>query len=66
MIHAKDFVYKDGKIEPTVIGQGQFNFPLLLSLIKKNKPFIDVILEETTPETVKESIKFLEEAYREV
>jgi L-ribulose-5-phosphate 3-epimerase len=63
IIHAKDFVYKDGKIQQTSIGQGQFNYPLLLSLIKERKPYIDIILEDTVPEDLNSSIKYIEEMY---
>ncbi len=49
MIHAKDFIYEDGKVKQVSIGEGQFNYPLLLSLIKEKKPYIDIILEDTVP-----------------
>lgn len=63
MIHAKDFVYKDGKVQQVSIGKGQFNYPLLLSLVKKRKPYIDIILEDTIPEDLDSSIKYIEEVY---
>lgn len=62
-IHAKDFVYKDDEIKLASIGQGQFNYPLLLSLIKERKPYIDVLLENTTSEDIDESINYLSEIY---
>jgi len=64
MIHAKDFVYENGKVKQVSIGQGQFNYPLLLSLIKEKKPYIDIILEDTVPEDLDSSIKFIEELYK--
>lgn len=64
IIHAKDFVYKDGKVQQVSIGDGQFNYPLLLSLVKKRKPYIDIILEDTVPEDLDSSIKYIEEVYK--
>lgn len=65
-IHTKDFIYKDGKLQRVSIGTGQFNYPLLLSLIKERKPFIDIILEETVNEDRGASIKFIEEMYKKL
>jgi len=63
IIHAKDFVYEDGKVKQVSIGEGQFNYPLLLSLVKEKKPYIDIILEDTVPSDSDSSIKYLEELY---
>jgi sugar phosphate isomerase/epimerase len=65
-IHAKDYVYEDGKIKLATIGRGQFNYPLLLSLIKERKPYIDVLLENTTQNDIDESIKYIKETYNRV
>ena len=64
IIHAKDFVYSDGSIKQVSIGKGQFNYPLLLSLIKEKKPYIDIILEDTVPEDLDSSIKYIEDVYK--
>jgi L-ribulose-5-phosphate 3-epimerase len=63
IIHAKDFVYEDGKVKQVSIGEGQFNYPLLLSLLKERKPYIDIILEDTVPKDLDSSIKYIEELY---
>jgi len=65
-IHAKDYVYEDGNIKLATIGKGQFNYPLLLSLIKQKKPYIDVLLENTTPKDIDESINYITEIYSEI
>ena len=65
-IHAKDFEYTDGKIKLAAIGQGQFNYPLLLSLIKEKKPYIDVLLESTTPEDIDEAIIYITKIYNDL
>ncbi|MDS0525662.1 sugar phosphate isomerase/epimerase [Clostridium sp. SHJSY1] len=64
VIHAKDFVYKDGKVQQVSIGKGKFNYPLLLSLIKERKPHIDIVLEDTIPEDLDSSIKYIVETYK--
>lgn len=66
MIHAKDFVYVDGKVKQVPIGKGQFNYPLLLSLVKEKKPNIDIILEDTVPTDLDSSIKYIEELYKKI
>jgi len=66
IIHAKDFVYENGKIKQVSIGEGQFNYPLLLSLIKEKKPYIDIILEDTVPKDLDLSIKYIEESYKKL
>lgn len=63
IIHAKDFVYEDGKVKQVSIGEGQFNYPLLLSLIKQKKPYVDIILEDTTLNDLDSSIKYINEIY---
>ena len=62
-IHAKDFEYANGEIKLASIGKGQFNYPLLLSLIKERKPYIDVLLENTTQEDRDESISYITGIY---
>lgn len=66
IIHAKDFVYEDGKVKQVSIGKGQFNYKLLLSLLKEKKPYIDIILEDTIPDDLDSSIKYIEEIYKSI
>ena len=65
-IHAKDYVYEDSEIKLASIGKGQFNYPLLLSLIKEKKPYIDVLLESTTSEDIDEAIKYVTKTYNDL
>lgn len=62
-IHVKDFIFKENKIELASIGKGRLNYKLLLSLIKERKPYIDIIMENTTDEDLDESIKYITEIY---
>ena len=62
-VHAKDFIVIDGKKDGTLpAGKGLLNYPLLFDLIKKYKPWTHVLLENNTPETIKETIKFIKNA----
>ena len=56
IVHAKDFKLEAGVPKPEVIGRGRFDFALLASLLQARKSGIDVLLEETTPATIDESI----------
>ncbi|MGL1890865.1 MAG: sugar phosphate isomerase/epimerase [Spirochaetaceae bacterium] len=60
-IHVKDYVIKDGKKDGTIpSGKGLLNYELLLNLIKKHRPYIDVLLENSGPETITQSLKFIQ------
>lgn len=59
-IHAKDYQVVDGKKDGTLpSGKGLLNYPLLFDLIKNYKPWIHVLLENNTPQTMKESVQFI-------
>lgn len=66
LIHAKDFVCKDGKVVRVPIGTGDFNYPLFLSLIKERKPHVDIIIEGTTLDTLENSREYLEKMYNSI
>ncbi len=60
-IHAKDYRMEGGHKNGNLrAGRGQFNFPLLVELISKHKPMIQVTLENNPPETIDETIRFLD------
>lgn len=59
-IHAKDYIVKDGIKDGTIpSGKGFLNYPLLFELIKKYKPYCHVLLENNTPKTIEDSLKFI-------
>lgn len=64
-IHIKDYVVKDGSIvyEKVTVGEGDFNIPHLLGILKSKKPFINVLLEASTPENVKASCEYIRGCY---
>lgn len=62
-IHAKDFICEGNEIKSAPIGKGVLNYELLLSLAKENNPYIDIFLEETKPENIDDSIKYVTKIY---
>ena len=66
-IHIKDYIVKNGEIvyEPLAVGDGKFNIPHLLGILKKQKPFIHVLLEASTPENVQTSCDYIRKCYQE-
>lgn len=64
-IHIKDFIVKDGSIvyEKVTVGEGEFNIPHLLGILKARKPLIHVLLEASTSENVKASCEYIRSCY---
>ena len=64
-IHIKDYIVKDGNIvyENITLGEGKFNIPHFLGILKEKKPFINVLLEASTPENVKASCEYIRGCY---
>lgn len=59
-VHAKDFQPDNGaKSAALPAGTGALNYPLLLSLLRRHKPGIDILLEDVEPATVGDSIRFV-------
>lgn len=64
-IHSKDFVIEDNKVISKITGQGILNYDLLMSLVKKYKPLVHVLLEGTSPENVESAKEYVIRKYRE-
>jgi L-ribulose-5-phosphate 3-epimerase UlaE len=59
-VHAKDYCLEEDSVNTTLpAGQGSLNYQLLLDLIRKYKPMVPVLLENNTPDTIDETIKFI-------
>lgn len=61
VIHAKDFVVENNEIREVAPGEGkgEFNYKLLLQLLKKHKPHIEVLMENTTIDTYQKSAEYI-------
>lgn len=66
VIHLKDYIVKDGVIvsNPVTLGTGRFDIPHLFKILKKEKPLINILLEDSNPDNVQISRKYVEECYR--
>ena len=65
VIHIKDYKVEDGRLfsAPVTLGTGQFDFPHLFSILKKEKPFINVLLEDSNPDNVFLSRDYVKKCY---
>ena len=59
ILHAKDFIVEGGSLRSVLAGQGGLNYGLLMDLIKARKPDINILMEDTQPETVETGVRFL-------
>ena len=59
VIHAKDFVIKDGSVCPVTMGMGNLHHELLLDLIATRKPGISILFEETDEPGVAHGMNFI-------
>jgi L-ribulose-5-phosphate 3-epimerase len=62
-IHVKDFKMVGDTFKPLPSGQGDFNYELLFKLIKEKKPYIHILMEDTTPANVFQAIGYLKNIY---
>jgi L-ribulose-5-phosphate 3-epimerase len=66
VIHLKDFIVKDEKIQIVPVGQGWLQFEPILRYMKHQRPHIQGILESTTEPYLEDSISFIKRVYEEV
>lgn len=65
IIHAKDFTLHGGAFEERPAGQGQFHYAPLLRWLKARRPALPVLLENTAPATIADTVAFLRSAWAE-
>lgn len=65
-IHAKDFKVEDKRIVSLPSGSGELNSELLLHLVKKEKPYIHVLLEDTKPSNAIKAREYMEKIYQNI
>ncbi|TDL73616.1 sugar phosphate isomerase/epimerase [Rhodococcus qingshengii] len=65
IFHAKDFIIEDQKVITTAVGKGLLNYDFLFPLLKAKKPFITIIMEETTEPFIDESLNYLRTKYEQ-
>jgi sugar phosphate isomerase/epimerase len=65
IVHAKDYTISGGQFQELPAGQGRLNYPMILRWLKKHRPGIDVLLENTQPSTIGQTVAFMRSADRE-
>ncbi len=66
VVHIKDFVVEDNQLVSVGAGTGMMHYEEILSFIKKEKPYIHVTLENTTPENAIACKKHIEGIYNSI
>jgi sugar phosphate isomerase/epimerase len=66
MLHVKDFRMVDGQPEFEHVGDGLFNYAPLFKWIKAEKPYITMLLENSTPQRYHSDVAYLQKIYEEV
>lgn len=64
IVHAKDFqITATGEFQETPAGRGALDYAPLLRWVKHRRPGLPVLLENTSPDTIADTIAFLRRAY---
>lgn len=65
VLHIKDFIINNGEMSSSnlVVGDGLLNLSLIMKLAKQYKPFIHMLLEDSTPDNALLSKVNIEKAY---
>lgn len=66
MLHIKDFRIVDGAPEFEHVGDGIFDYRPLLAHLKKDKPYITMLLENSNAERYHRDVEYLQKIYMEV
>ena len=59
----EDFVMKEGKPEFAHVGEGLFHYEPLMKNLKKDKPYITMLLENSTKERYHQDVEYLQKIY---
>jgi len=65
ILHAKDFVVEDNQLKTVAVGQGLLNYDVVLKQTKQKKPYLNILMEETTEPFINESLVFLKNKYEQ-
>lgn len=66
MVHLKDYMPVDGKLEAMGCGLGMMRYEAVLKFIKERKPYIHVTLENTKPENNRQVKEHILKLYQSV
>lgn len=60
VVHIKDFVVEDKKLISVAAGTGEMDYGEIIRFIKKEKPYIHVTLENTTPQNAEAARNYIQ------
>ena len=66
MLHIKDFRMENGEPQFEHVGDGLFHYEPLLKWLKKEKPYITILLENSNRDRYHSDIAYLQKIYEEV
>lgn len=66
MVHIKDFVVKDGKLDSVAAGTGNMDYTQILKFMKEQKPYVHATLENTVPENAVKSRQYIQGIWDEL
>ncbi|MFR3728313.1 sugar phosphate isomerase/epimerase family protein [Lacrimispora sp.] len=61
VVHMKDFVIEGEKVVSSAPGTGTMKYDTILDFVKKDKPFVQMTIEDSKPDNAEWSRKFLED-----
>lgn len=62
VVHAKDFTMNGDKFEELPAGRGQLHYPRIMRWLREHKPGVNVLLENTQPATINDTVNFMRTA----
>ena len=65
VVHIKDYVIKDGKLDSVAAGTGNMNYSAIMKFIKDRKPYIHTTLENTVPDNAVQARQYIQKLWEE-
>lgn len=65
-VHVKDFVMVEGSPKFAHVGDGLFHYEPVLQYLKEKKPYVAMLLENSSPERYHSDVEFLQKIYERV
>ena len=66
VLHAKDFIIENENVKMVPVGKGQLNYDYLFKHLKKQKPYMNILIENTQEPHLSSSIVFIQESFAKV
>ena len=60
VVHMKDYVRRDGQLKAVASGTGEMDYTAVARFVREKKPYVQMTLENTTPENAEQARKFVE------